>query len=793
MRRLFILTLVFCFSGALVVQAQSMADGSMDSQDGFARAIAVDNDLLYIGETEHLHVPGLVYVFQKDDDEWAELGRIAAQDEEVGTGFGRAIAVSGDRVLVGAPEYEPFGAAYLFERAGDSWNEVSKLTPSDTTQAFGSSVALGDGWLYVGASEEGDGAGRVYAYHEADGSWELRESLQADGIESGDKFGERIAADGYHLLVSAPEKDAGAVFAYRFDADDDTWAELGQLGSQGASDGARLGASLHLHDGQLLAGAPRHGTTGAVLTYAYDEDGDNWESAGVLQAFEGGAPQQFGTAVAYDGTSVWVGAPAADSRVGALYQFTRGEDDASWTSVRKHASPEAEGRPMFGATLAAAGGLAAVGLPGTTGGAGSAAVFEHDEDEWTVTAILEGDADVGLASITGGERTCEEGAIEIFECNNVDLLSFLPIREVGGERTTRMNDVWGWTDPETGREIGLFGRTDGLSFVDVTDPVNPVFLGDLPMTEGARSSSWRDTKVMGNYSFTVSDNAGEHGMQIFDLTQLRDYYDTDEPATFEPTVLYDRINSAHNVHVNEETGYAYIVGASGGGETCGGGLHMVDINDPLNPEFKGCFADERTGRSGTGYTHDVQCVIYEGPDERYQGQEICFGANETAISIADVTDKDNPVALSIGTYPNYGYVHQGWLDEDMRYFYVNDELDELNGLVDNTRTLIWDLQDLEDPQLVEEYFFDTTASTHNIYIKGNTMYLSNYRAGLHVMDISDRENPVEIGQFDTAPFQEGPGFSGSWSNYPFFESGTILVNSIGEGIFMVRPQDAPAL
>ena len=79
---------------------------------------------------------------------------------------------------------------------------------------------------------------------------------------------------------------------------------------------------------------------------------------------------------------------------------------------------------------------------------------------------------------------------------------------------------------------------------------------------------------------------------------------------------------------NTETGYAYLVGADGR-EACGGGLHMIDINDPLNPQFKGCFRDERG-------THDVQCAVYRGPDERYQGHEICLKANGGFLSISEL-------------------------------------------------------------------------------------------------------------------------------------------------------------
>ena len=55
---------------------------------------------------------------------------------------------------------------------------------------------------------------------------------------------------------------------------------------------------------------------------------------------------------------------------------------------------------------------------------------------------------------------------------------------------------------------------------------------------------------------------------------------------------------------------------------------------------------------GTGYSHDPQCVIYRGPDEDYQGREICLGANETALSIADATDIENPTTIAHSEYPS---------------------------------------------------------------------------------------------------------------------------------------------
>jgi len=227
------------------------------------------------------------------------------------------------------------------------------------------------------------------------------------------------------------------------------------------------------------------------------------------------------------------------------------------------------------------------------------------------------------------------------------------------------------------------------------------------------------------------------------------------------------------------------VGGSSGGITCGGGLHMLDLNkDPKKPEFVGCFADPATGRSGTGYSHDAQCVTYAGPDTEHAGKEICMGSNETALSIADVTDKDDPVAISMVVYPNVAYAHQGWLSEDHEFFYMNDEGDEPQGLVEGTRTLVWDVRDLDEPVLVTEFIQETTTTDHNLYIRDNLMYQSNYGSGLRIIDITDRANPAEVGFLVTTQ-----GGGGSWSNYPYFKSGVIAVTDMGAGLFMVRKKD----
>lgn len=378
-------------------------------------------------------------------------------------------------------------------------------------------------------------------------------------------------------------------------------------------------------------------------------------------------------------------------------------------------------------------------------------------------------------------HACRDGMAGQYPCDGVDLVFELAMQQIDAESV--VSDVWGWTDPATGTEWALVGHSSGTSFVGLQNPAEPFYAGILPMTAGTKPSVWRDIKVYDDHAFVVADGAGPHGMQVFDLTQLRRVYNP--PVIFGESAHYDRLASAHNVAINEETGFAYAVGSNGGEETCGSGLHMIDILDPLQPAFAGCFADPNTGFSQTGYTHDAMCVIYRGPDTEHRGREICFGSNETALSIADVSDKEAPVAITATRYPLTGYAHQAWLDAAHEYLYMNDEFDEFDAF-SQTRTLVWDVKDLDDPIVVTEFFGSTAASDHNLYVRGDFVYQSNYNAGLRILDIRDRENPREVAYFDVAPTGDDiPGFSGTWSNYPFFASGIIPVTSMDGGVFFL--------
>jgi choice-of-anchor B domain-containing protein len=263
-------------------------------------------------------------------------------------------------------------------------------------------------------------------------------------------------------------------------------------------------------------------------------------------------------------------------------------------------------------------------------------------------------------------------------------------------------------------------------------------------------------------------------MQVFDLTRLRNV--ANPPEIFTTDAVYTDFGSGHNIAINEATGFAYGLGTG----TFNGGPHFINIQDPVNPVAAG-------GHSGNGYTHDAQIVIYNGPDADYIGQEILFGSNENEAVIVDVTDKNNPITIATVGYNNISYTHQGWLTEDQRYFILGDETDEIN-LGFNSRTMIFDFEDLDNPQLHFEYSGPTGATDHNGYVKGDKFYLANNSAGLRVIDISDiaNMNMTEVGFFDSYAANNNAGFNGSWNVYPFFESGHIVISDRAQGFLLVK-------
>ena len=368
---------------------------------------------------------------------------------------------------------------------------------------------------------------------------------------------------------------------------------------------------------------------------------------------------------------------------------------------------------------------------------------------------------------------CENGYANQFPCKGLDFYSQISLQDLESDFA---NDNWGWTDPIDKKEYVIQGLNDGTAFINITDPVNPIFLGKL-LTE-TNKSTWRDIKVFKNHAFIVSE-ANEHGLQVFDLTRLRDI---NEFQFFSADAVLKTFGNAHNIAINESSGFAYVIGS----KRYSGGPIFIDINDPKNPTEIG-------GYSGMGYSHDAQVVIYDGPDKSFLNKEIYIGSNSDGgsnnrVVILDVTNKEQPILISRKSYSGSRYAHQSWLSSDHKYLFFGDELDEYY-YGNNSKTYVFDLSELDRPVLHHTYTGTTNAIDHNGYVVGDFFYLSNYTAGLRVIDIKEISNKKmdEIMYFDTHVFNDDTTFNGVWNVYPFFQSGVIAISDSQEGLFLVKP------
>lgn len=388
---------------------------------------------------------------------------------------------------------------------------------------------------------------------------------------------------------------------------------------------------------------------------------------------------------------------------------------------------------------------------------------------------------------------CRNGMAGEYPCDNVNLLGHLTLAEIGAKNETEIgNDSWGWVDRRTKREYAIVGRSDGTAFVEITNPRKPRFVADLPTQVDSSRDAWRDIKVYRDHAYVVAEHYG-HGMQVFDLTRLRDIDRDEEPKTVAADTVYTGVSNTHNLDINTDSGFAYLVGTN----TCGngaenGGLHMVDIRNPRKPTFAGCATAELPAAPINNYVHDSQCVNYRGPDRDYRGREICFGSNEQAVLIYDVTDKSDPKVISQTIYPQATYTHQGWLTEDGKYFVFNDELDELTARSpgDLQTTYQVNVDNLDSPGIVVASPNNTASTDHNLYIKDNVIYESNYTSGLRLFDAKDvpTTDLREIGYFDVYPENDDDGFEGgTWSNYSRYRDDDIVtVSSIDRGLFVLE-------
>ncbi|HJO04732.1 MAG TPA: choice-of-anchor B family protein [Acidobacteriota bacterium] len=356
-------------------------------------------------------------------------------------------------------------------------------------------------------------------------------------------------------------------------------------------------------------------------------------------------------------------------------------------------------------------------------------------------------------------RAYSRSADPVFGAKRTNLLSWVSSADMIGT-PTNANDIWGYTSP-SGREYAIVGLKTGTAFVEITDPVNPQF---VRLVRGA-VSDWRDMAVYRSYAYSINET--NDGIQVIDLTQIDDGI-----VSLSRTVKDAGLYRAHNIFVNEDSGYAYVLGSN----IARGGLLAADLSDPANPVLEPINWE-------VAYVHDVIVTTYKRG--RNKGREIAFAfTGRFGLHIIDVTD---PITLANLRYDNATYGHSGSLSANGRFLYVNDELDErANSDVDRMTTYIVRVGDLENPVLIDTIAWDARTIDHNSMIQDGRMYMSAYQGGLRVIDVEDPRRPKAYGYFDTHPEGETATFTGAWGIYAGFPSGNVIVSDIERGLFVIR-------
>ena len=406
-----------------------------------------------------------------------------------------------------------------------------------------------------------------------------------------------------------------------------------------------------------------------------------------------------------------------------------------------------------------------------------------------------------------GAAECLNGMADGHPCKGLDRVSQMP-RGAFSSLPGRVNDIWGFVDKNDSREYILIGLWNGTAVVDVTDPSVPKEIGTI----AGQGTIWRDIKVYQyedeaegrwkTYAYvTADDNSSvSHGIQVIDLTNL--------PSSISLAATLDVVDSAHNVYISNvdyKTGaalfadtqpFVYILGSNFPREQMRrkGEFFVLDVTDPVTPNIV------QIPPVGSSYSHDATTLLIS--DDRSdvckaKPCEVLIDYSEDAVDIWDVSVKGNTHKLGSVTYDSAAYIHSGWWSKDKRYIYVQDELDEVDMLPDgtvgnklNTTVRVLDISELTNPKLVSTWVGPTRAIDHNGFTLGDEYYMSNYRRGLVVLDISDPSRPdaAEKLMFDT--YIEDPRdsaeFNGAWGTYPYLESGTIAVSDIEGGLFLLK-------
>lgn len=370
------------FGGAPVWGAQLVAKlTALDDPAwlmSFARSVAISGDYIAVGAAHDGTWPneqgrGAVYVFKRSGAGWVEQAKLVGSQAGFEDCMGRSVAIEGDVLVAGAPDCDfncqDTGSAYVFRRNGDTWAEEAILVPSGSTSCdrFGGAVAISGERIVVGAPSP-YGLGHAYVFHWTGSGWSEEGELIGSDTAAEDGFASRVDIASDLLIAGAPLDDAPANdsgSAYVFRRTGVSWSEESALTLGAPAGNEGFGTSVAVLTGdQVAVGAPRDGVSGSVSVFV--RDAGIWVEQTKLVASDAGAYGRLGSALAASTGLLLVGNPDGNGQLpdrGSAYVFRNLGPD--WYEDCNAPSPEpANGGAGFGQAVAVDGATAGVGTPG---------------------------------------------------------------------------------------------------------------------------------------------------------------------------------------------------------------------------------------------------------------------------------------------------------------------------------------------------------------------------------------------------------------------------------------------
>jgi drug/metabolite transporter superfamily protein YnfA len=331
---------IFTRSGTTWTQQAKLQASDKEEADIFGRSVAISGNTVVVGAPFEDVSPtitqvGAAYIFTRSGTTWTQQAKITSSDRDFLDQFGERVAIDGDTVVVGAPgdnsgSGTSSGAAYIFTRSGTTWTQQAKITASDPQQYdnFGRALAISGSTIVVGAPYEDTGsadAGAVYVFLYFGGSsWQQQAKIQSFDALSGDNFGGSVDIEGDTMIVGASGADSFYVncgAAYIYTRSGSTWAYQQKLVGSNRAENDGFGGGVAISGSTIVVGANGRDTgfANAGAGYIFIKDGTTWTEQAEIQPSDRKENDYF-IAGAISGDTV-VGGYTGGNGFGAAYIF----------------------------------------------------------------------------------------------------------------------------------------------------------------------------------------------------------------------------------------------------------------------------------------------------------------------------------------------------------------------------------------------------------------------------------------------------------------------------------------